>query len=184
LTLGTLVLAGVSLAAVPLFKAGPPPAHTGGFGEPTCRACHSDAGLNEPGGELAITGAPAGYEPGRTYQLEVALRHTGMLRAGFQLAARFADGAAAGRPAGVLASGDGRSVVIWDTLSHVSYIEHTQIGTDLRGDAGRWLVSWTAPSDARGVVAFHAAGNAANDDDSPLGDFIYTTAVRVAPARH
>jgi hypothetical protein len=107
-----------------------------------------------------------------------------MLRAGFQLAARFADGAAAGRPAGVLASGDGRSVVIWDTLSHVSYIEHTQIGTDLRGDAGRWLVSWTAPSDARGVVAFHAAGNAANDDDSPLGDFIYTTAVRVAPARH
>jgi hypothetical protein len=183
LTLGTLVLAGVSLAAVPLFKAGPPPAHTGGFGEPTCRACHSDAGLNEPGGELAITGAPAGYEPGRTYQLEVVLRHAGMLRAGFQLAARFADGAAAGRPAGVLASGDGRSVVIWDTLSHVSYIEHTQIGTDLRGDAGRWLVSWTAPSDARGVVAFNAAGNAANDDDSPLGDFIYTTAVRVAPAR-
>jgi len=182
LRLGVLVLAGASLAAVPLFRAGPPTAHTGGFGEPTCRACHSDAGLNEPGGELAITGAPATYELGRTYQLEVVLRRAGMLRAGFQLAARFADGAAAGSPAGVLAPGDGRSVVIWDTLSHVSYIEHTQIGTDMRGDAGRWLVSWTAPADARGVVAFHAAGNAANDDDSPLGDFIYTAALRVAPA--
>jgi hypothetical protein len=106
-----------------------------------------------------------------------------MLRAGFQLAVRFADGAAAGRAAGVVAPADGRSVVIWDTLSHVSYIEHTEIGTELRGDSGRWLVSWTAPADARGIVAFHAAGNAADGDDSPLGDFIYTTAVRVAPAR-
>ena len=172
------------MAAVPFFKAGPPPAHTGGFGEPTCRACHSDAGLNEAGGELVITGAPAGYEPGRTYQLDIVLRHSGMLIAGFQLAARYADGAAAGRPAGALAPTDARSVVIWDTLSRVNYIEHTAIGTDLRGDAGRWTVRWTAPRDAQGAVAFHAAGNAANDDDSPLGDFIYTTALRVAPARH
>ena len=176
------MLAGVSFAAVPLFRAGPPPRHTGGFGEPTCRACHSDAGLNEPGGVLTIDGAPSRYEPGRTYQLEVVLRHGAMLRAGFQLAARFADGAAAGRQAGVLAPGDGRSVVISDTLSRVSYIEHTLAGTELRGDAGRWLVRWTAPSDAGGVVTFHAAGNAADDDDSPLGDFIYTTALRVAPA--
>src|SRR5437667_371998 len=79
----------------------------GGFGEPTCRACHSDAGLNEPGGELAITGAPAGYEAGRTYQLEIVLRRAGMLRAGFQLAARFADGSPAGAPAGVVEPVDG-----------------------------------------------------------------------------
>jgi hypothetical protein len=172
-------LAGASLAAVPAFRTGPPPGHTGGFGEPTCRACHSDAGLNEPGGELAITGVPAGYEPGRTYQLEVVLRRAGMLRAGFQLAARFEQGA----PAGVFAPGDARSVVIWDTVSHVSYIEHNLPGTALSGGAGRWVVRWTAPADARGVVVFNAAGNAANDDDSPLGDFIYTTALRVAPAR-
>ena len=183
MTLGALVLASASLAAVPLFKTGPPPGHTGGFGEPTCRACHSDAGLNEPGGELTITGAPAGYEPGRTYQLEVVLRRAGMLRAGFQLAARFAEGDATGTPAGVLTPSDARSVVIWDTVSHVSYIEHTLAGTALQGDAGRWLVRWTAPATARGVVALNAAGNAANDDDSPLGDFIYTSALRVAPAR-
>jgi hypothetical protein len=172
-------LAGASLAAVPVFKTGPPPGHTGGFGEPTCRACHSDAGLNEPGGELAITGAPPGYEPGRTYQLEVVLRRAGMLRAGFQLSARFADGAAAG----ALAPGDARSFVTWDTLSHVRYIEHNLAGTALSGDGGRWMVRWTAPGDARGVVVFNAAGNAANDDDSPLGDLIYTAALRVAPAR-
>jgi cytochrome c5 len=183
-TLGALALAGASLAAVPVFKTGPPPGHTGGFGEPTCQVCHSDGGLNEPGGGLAITGAPAGYEPGRTYELEIVLRRAGMLRAGFQLAARFADGAAAGTPAGALAPGDERSMVIWDTVSHVSYIEHNLAGTALVGDAGRWTLRWTAPGNARGAVVFNAAGNAANDDDSPLGDFIYTTAVRVAPTRH
>jgi hypothetical protein len=171
-------LAGASIAAVPLFKTGPPPGHTGGFGEPTCRACHSDAGLNEPGGDLTIAGAPASYEPGRTYDLEVVLRRAGMLRAGFQLSARFTEGTTAG----VLAPGDERSVVIRDTVSRVRYIEHNLVGSALVGDAGRWMVRWTAPGSARGVVVFNTAGNAANDDDSPLGDFIYTGALRVAPA--
>ena len=181
-SLAALALVGASLAAVPVFKTGPPPGHTGGFGEPTCRACHSDAGLNEPGGELTLSGAPANYEPGQTYQLEVVLRRAGMLRAGFQLAARFADGSATGKQAGVLAPGDARSIITWDTLTHVSYIEHNLAGTALSGDAGHWIVRWTAPATAPGPVSFNVAGNAANDDDSPLGDFIYTTALRVAPA--
>ena len=182
LSAGALALAGASLAAVPVFKTGPPPGHTGGFGEPTCRQCHSDAGLNEPGGALTVSGAPATYEPGRTYQLEIALRRAGMLRAGFQLAARFADGSSAGAQAGVLAPSDARSIVTWDTLTHVSYIEHNLAGTALTGDAGHWIIRWTAPATAVTAVAFNLAGNAANDDDSPLGDFIYTTSFRVAPA--
>lgn len=111
------------------------------------------------------------------------MRRAGMLRAGFQLAARFGDGAASGTQAGDLTAADARSVVICDTLSRVRYIEHNLAGTALSGDAGRWKLMWTAPGSARGVVVFNVAGNAANDDDSPLGDFIYTTALRVAPAR-
>ena len=168
---------------MPRYKDGPPPGHTGGFGEPTCRACHSDAGLNEPGGDLAISDAPAAFEPGRTYELEVVLRRAGMLRAGFQLAARVAEGAAAGAPAGVLTPSDGRTAVVWDTVSHLGYIEHTTAGTAVVSGAARWAVRWTAPAQARGAVAFHIAANAANDDDSPLGDFIYASAVRVAGMR-
>ena len=124
-SLGALALAGASLAAVPRYKDGPPPGHTGGFGEPTCRACHSDAGLNEPGGDVAISGAPAAFEPGRRYELEVVLRRAGMLRAGFQLAARVAEGEAPG----VLRPSDGRTAVVWDSVTRVGYIEHTTAGT-------------------------------------------------------
>jgi hypothetical protein len=111
------------------------------------------------------------------------LRRAGMLRAGFQLAARY-EGMGmvpGGAQAGVFASSDGRTAVVWDTVSHVGYIEHTAAGTVLSGDVGRWMVRWTAPAVPGGVV-LHVAANAANDDDSPLGDFIYTSAVRVAAA--
>jgi hypothetical protein len=40
---------------------------------------------------------------------------------------------------------------------------------------------WTAPEEARWPVAAHVAANAANDDDSPLGDFVYTTAAGSRP---
>ncbi len=181
LWLGALAVLGASVAAVPRYKDGPPPGHTGGFGEPTCRTCHSDAGLNEPGGELSIRGAPATYEPGRTYDLEVVLRRAGMLRAGFQLAARYqgVGMVPGGARAGVLAPSDDRTAVVRDSATDVMYIEHTLPGTAVSGGAASWRFHWTAPAVSGGVV-LHVAANAANDDDSPLGDFIYATAVRVA----
>ena len=164
------------------FKNGPPPAHTGGFGEPTCRECHFDAELNEPGGTVTIVGPPS-YAPGQTYRLDLLLRRAGMLRGGFQLAARFEAGDSAGRPAGNLAPADARTAVVWDTTTHVGYIEHTEAGTAVTNATARWTIHWTAPASAHGPVVFHIAANAANDDDSPLGDFIYTAVVRVPPRR-
>ncbi len=175
--------AGALALIAAFFKKGPPPAHTGGFGEPTCRECHFDAGLNEPGGGVAIAGAPDRYTAGRTYELAVTLRRAGMLRGGFQLAARFADGDSLGRQAGALAPTDARTAVVWDTTTHVGYIEHTEAGSAVTNAAVRWTIRWTAPAAARGAVIFHVAANAANDDDSPLGDFIYTTALQVPAAR-
>src|SRR2546426_4300103 len=85
---------------------GPPVAHTGGFGEPTCRACHQGEPLNEPGGSLRIEGLPQRYEPGRAYMLTVVLRRSGMGRAGFELSTRVADGQEAGSQAGGLQGRD------------------------------------------------------------------------------
>ncbi len=172
LSFGALALAGAAL-----FKDGPPPAHTGGFGEPTCRQCHADAGLNEPGGALTLGGVPAGYEPGRAYDLVISLRRAGILRAGFQAAARFAEGGQAGRQAGTLAPGDQRAKIVRDSVTGVGFVEHSFAGTTVAGDSARWVLRWTAPAASQGPVVFHVAANAANDDDSPLGDFIYTTSL-------
>jgi hypothetical protein len=182
------VIAAASLGAVArpaVHRDGPPPAHTGGFGEPTCHQCHFGAGLNETGGELSIGRIPGRIERGRTYDLVVSLRRPGMRRAGFQLAARFAEGPAAGSPAGVLASGDERTAVVRDSATGVPYAQHNRAGSALTQASGEasWTVRWSAPARAWSRVVFHVAGNATNDDDSPLGDFVYTTAVEVPLGR-
>jgi hypothetical protein len=115
--------------------------------------------------------------------LAVTLRRAGMLRAGFQLAARFAEGERAGTQAGSLEPADQRAKVLRDSTSRVLYVEHTFAGTTVAGDSARWILHWTAPAEAHGAVVFHVAANAANDDDSPFGDFIYARVVQVQPRR-
>ena len=61
------------------------------------------------------------------------------------------------------------------TSYQVQYVHHLGLGTTgVVGDTARWTVLWTAPSEEGGPVLLHAAGNAANDDGSQFGDYIYT----------
>jgi hypothetical protein len=96
---GLAALAGAGAAGA--YLDAPPVAHTGGFGEPTCAACHRGAPLDDAGGSLTLT-APPEHAAGEEHFLEVRLTRAGMERAGFQLSARFAEGARAGRQAGTL----------------------------------------------------------------------------------
>ena len=166
---GVLVLVGAWLPV--RYPDGAPPAHTGGFGEPTCQACHFGGALNEPGGTLALEGVPEVYRAGQSYRLTVHLTKPTIASGGFQLAARLADGT----QAGVLEPVDDRVEVIQDDSLAILYVQHTQTGTALAApDTARWVFTWT-PLQAEGTVVFHAAANAANDDASAFGDFIYTT---------
>ena len=166
------------LAAPPLvlaYRDGPLPAMTGGFGEETCAKCHFDHALNDPGGSLKIDGVPERVEPGHEYAITIAVTHAATKRAGFELSARHADGPDAGTQAGTFRAPDARTRVISAPGGAIQYIQHTKLGSDLAGpDEGRWTIYWTAPSPAVGRIIFHAAANAANDDESALGDFIYT----------
>lgn len=152
----------------------PPLAHTGGFGEPTCQACHVGDGLNAPGGELRLEGVPRAWQPGTVYPIAVVLRRDSLARAGFELSARFQEG---GAQAGRLAASDSLARVTPDTARHVEYAHHTLAGNQPRNGIGRWVVLWTAPQ-AQGEVVFHAAAVAGNDDNSNLGDVVYTRAAR------
>ena len=178
-----LTAAGLSFVAVPVigtvYSSKPPAAHTGGFGEPTCARCHSDGKVNEARGRLVLTGVPEVYTPGQTYRIKISVRHPEIQRAGFQLAARFAEGRRAGAQAGSLHSrGDRTEVTATGAGTPVQYVHHTGGGTGLTSSgAAEWTVEWRAPASAAGPVAFDVAVNVANGDDSEFGDWIYARSV-------
>lgn len=159
------------------YRDGPPPGFSGGFGEDHCQACHFGDTLNAAPGRLTLT-APPRYSPGKTYPLTVTLTRPGMAVGGFQLTARFDDG---GAQAGTLAIADGdRDRIKVTTDRGVQYAYHQRPGTRLTGpNVVRWTLKWTAPS-AGGAVVFNVAANAANEDDSQFGDYVYTAAARSA----
>jgi hypothetical protein len=167
------------------FKEGPYPNVTGGFGEQTCRLCHLDNPLNAPGGTVGLEGVPPAFIPGQTYPITVTITRQGLRRGGFEIAARFAAGKQKGRQAGSWHVLDPRAQLIPGAVDKaLTFVQHNQIGSRAATPgANAWTIEWTAPATAAGPVQFNVAANASNNDDSPLGDYIYTKAVRTAPAK-
>lgn len=176
-----LGISGAAAAASAVHDTGPPPAHTGGFGEPTCLICHTGSDPNAFGGSVRIEGLPAAYEPGTTYPLEIVLRADETVTAGFQLSARYADGVARGGAAGVLGPEDHRAVLV--EAEAARYLQQSEAGARAPSPEGSsWPITWRAPS-GRVPVVFHLAANSGNGDDSPLGDLVYTAVVTLPAAR-
>ena len=164
-----VLMAAVVTAARASFRARPPLAPTGGFGEPTCAECHFD-GSSRPPEALSFGGmTPDHFRPGGVYRLEVAIHDTTARVGGFQLAVRVAAGPRAGTQAGTLCAVDARVEVGTDTTTGVQYASHVGAAS---ADSLRWQIEWRAPAEDVGAVVFHVAANSANDDDSPLGDAI------------
>jgi len=174
--------------AAEAFKEGPYPNVTGGFGERSCHLCHLDNPTNAPGGTLTITGVPPAYVPGQTYDIIVSLAREGMRRGGFEIASRFAGGRQKGKQAGSWKITDARMQLIPGAVDKsLTFVQHNLIGSrTATPGTNSWTIEWTAPSSHNGslsAVQFNVAANASNNDDSPLGDYIYLKAVRSNPAR-
>lgn len=159
----------------------PPLRHTGGFGEPTCHACHFGGELNAGAGQLSLEGLPSTVQPGETYRLRVLLR-ADMARSGFMGAVRFSDGT----QAGALTPVDTTRVAVETVDSTgVQYAYHTLAGTEVTGASATWAVRWTAPEQGpTDSVVVHGAANAANGDASAFGDDVYSTQERVVLQSH
>ena len=154
---------------LPIHSNGPQPGHTGGFAEPTCRACHFDYALNEGDASIRIDSLPESYEPARTYTLRLVVHHAELKRAGFQLTARYEDGAAAG----TFEISDTARLRVQEAKG-IAYLSHTAAGSRLVDrDSAVWRFNWLSPASDRRII-FNAAVNVANDDASEFGDRIYT----------
>jgi hypothetical protein len=150
------------------YEDGAPPGHTGGFGEPDCTLCHSDSDPNAGDGILEVEGLPDRILAESAYELAVVLKHAGLRSGGFQLAVRSTDG----KPAGRLVSLSARTRVI--EHAGTAYLQHTKEGVKPESHGTiRWVFRWIAAA-ADESVHLHVAANAANDDISALGDYIFT----------
>ncbi|MEE9554340.1 MAG: choice-of-anchor V domain-containing protein [candidate division Zixibacteria bacterium] len=149
------------------YSGGPPDGRTGAPGELTCQnSCHSSFPLNSGDGSLTISG-PAQFEPDMTYSITVELSDIGQSRWGFEITP--------------LTEGSVNITDATNTQLSISngksYVKHTSTGTYQGNSNGpvNWSFDWTAPSNPSDSIIFYAAGNAANNNFSNSGDYIYTT---------
>lgn len=160
--------------------------------ETNCTSCHVSTGanpINASGGTFTVT-APASYEPGQKYTIQVALTRGSLIRFGFQITALDATG----NPAGTFTITDAARTQIvngdaFDPNAEFKarrYVEQTTAGSALPtgGTAGstQWSFDWTAPATRIGKITFYASGNAANNNNSNVSDFIYTTTAVMRPS--
>ena len=181
---GLLAMVGVAAVPAPHIARlphieGPPPGHTGGFGEPTCAACHFGAPLNEPGSALEVAGLDGGYRPGQRHPVTVRFESFDMLAAGFQGSFRFADGERRGAGAGEVRPLDDRVTVVRGE-NGTEYVQHTRAGSTPTDGVAEWTFEWRAPETDAPVV-LHLAANSGGGDDSPLDDLVYTLSITIPP---
>ena len=167
------------------FKEGPYPNVTGGFGEQSCHLCHLDNAINEPGGAVDVRGVPPAYSAGQRYPITVTVTREDLRRSGFEIAARYAAGKLKGRQAGAWRVLDGRAQLIPGAVDKaLTFVQHNLAGSRTASPGSNsWTIEWTAPATAAAPIQFDVAANASNDDDSPLGDYIYLKRVRSTPAK-
>jgi hypothetical protein len=150
--------------------------------ENNCTECHGGIANSGPG-SIAISSPTLTdwkYTPGQTYAISVTVAQTGAKVFGFALESLTAAGENAGN-----------MEVIDDTQTH---IDSSNISGQMRksmthsfnggrtNDLHTFVFNWTAPVKDIGPVTFYAAGNAANGNNFPTGDSIYTKKQMVVPA--
>lgn len=183
------LLIGAALIPLHLYaNAGGPVAGKAGVpGEYDCTVCHSGKANSGPGGVRVNFPGRLEYIPGVTQHLRVTVADPGQKRWGFQLTARQAKDPA--MQAGSLSPADGDTQVICagkDLVERsdapctkstpLQYIEQTEAGARL-GQLGSAVFEfdWTPPATDIGPVVIYVAANAADGDNTPAHDHIYTT---------
>jgi len=165
-----LFVTGVAYAKI----TGPDAGYTDAPGDiGNCTFCHDTYHQPNVGpGSVSIGGIPSVYNPGQQYMLMVTVQQSGRRRFGFQLTTIDQSGTRAG----TLAPLSSDTQVNSETgAGGRQYIEHTKIGTAAPFTGSRnFSVRWTAPETDIGTVSFWVAGNAADDDGTNQGDYIYT----------
>lgn len=151
------------------YSIGPPDGRTGSSADnyKTCydAGCHNSHTLNSGNAKFSVS-TPPRYSQGEILTIRVSFHNSSGAKHGFELSALDTDNNHIGTF---------RSIDDTTQTGDGNYIKHTTEGSNQYGNAG-WSVQWIAPvSEILKPVTLYAAGNEANGDGTPQGDYIYTT---------
>ena len=177
------------------YPEGPDAGVTGVPGESSCSQCHTgkfgsgSVTVNFPGG--------LNYTPGVPQHLVVTITDSVQRRWGFQVTARQANNSKA-QAGSFTPSPEGYTQLVCTQTTFqtqvfgsscppampLQYVEHTLLGTrpGARGSVS-FQFDWTPPATDVGNVAIFAAANAANGDNTVMGDHIYYQAYTLSAAQ-
>lgn len=160
------------LALLPVAGAAFPDGTPWSFAEnQECVSCHFGAPVAENSKALSLAGLKAPPVPGRAYELTVRLADAGMAKAGFRLIARATLGDA-GSFRGITPGLSAEGAKIRATRDAMALA---------KPGLAEWTLLWTAPRPIAGRIEMFLDANAANGDDSPLGDVIHRKRITVSP---
>jgi hypothetical protein len=157
--------------------------NTGSPGENTCNTsgCHTGNPVNSTNGSVTIASPDLinwQYVPGETYTISVtvAQNNRSLFGIGFEALT------STNNNAGILTPGVGTQLknAVVQGVSRVNVVHIENGGAS--PNTHTFTFTWQAPATDIGNVTFYAAGNAANNNGSASGDFIYTTNQVVTPA--
>ncbi len=128
-----------------------------------CATCHTSAGS----GNIALTGAPAVYAPGTTYNMTLTLTDATALVGGFQIVAT---NGTTNALVGAFTPAAGQR------LNDINRLVQDD-AAPFAGGSVSWPISWTAPATGGPAnIQFYFAGNAANNNfNNGAGDKGYSS---------
>ncbi|HLJ50119.1 MAG TPA: choice-of-anchor V domain-containing protein [Bryobacteraceae bacterium] len=149
-------------------------------GGQTCAMCHTQSASSPGSGSMSLD--IQSYTPGVAQMIHVTITDPQATRWGFQLTARIVNNETL--EAGTLTSADTANVqVVCDDGSTTGspapcngqreFAEHITAPRN-GGSSFIFNVNWTPPSTEVGKIVFYYSGVAANNDNGPLGDHVYT----------
>jgi Reeler domain len=171
-----VILTGFCIIAIfssqTFFSSQAPSGYTGEFGN-TCTGCHNSFAINSGGGGVVVNGLPSGsYTAGQSYPVSVTISHgaSNRTRWGFALAARNSFG----ETVGTFTSTNANAALIGDAeIGHQAAVITPASATYTYSNF-RWVAPANpTPNDFN--LNFYVVGNAANNNSSSSGDYIYSS---------
>lgn len=156
---------------------------TGAPNEFDCTGCHTSFPVNTGGGSITISSPNLTnwqYVPGNTYQIDVTVTKTGVQLFGFGFEALRTSNNTNGGALSITNPAETQIKTAIISGSPRTNVVHMENG-GLTANTHTFSFNWTAPSTNIGNIKFYTAGNATNNNNDSLGDYVYKTSQLITP---